>query len=82
MELLILYIHQKYMECQRSKNMRFIKFIKRILGLELNYLLEDEQENKQCENEVIMEQFKMVKKAVSSAGISVSDLQERLGVRR
>lgn len=62
--------------------MRFIKFIKRILGLELNYLLEDEQENKQCENEVIMEQFKMVKKAVSSAGISVSDLQERLGVRR
>lgn len=62
--------------------MRFIKFIKRILGLELNHLLEDEQEDKQYENDIVVKQTQALSRAISSAGMSISDLQKRLGVRR
>lgn len=62
--------------------MRFIKYIKRILGLDLNYLLEDEQEDKQCENEIIIEQTQALSRAISSAGISISNLQKGIGVKK
>lgn len=70
--------------------MRFIKFIKKILGLELNHLLEDEQyenieiiaKNKKIEQyykkenwEETIKQFQTLNRAMCEAGVTISDFQ-------